>query len=286
MRLLRWLGRGLAGIALLLLLAATAIWLVSWREVTRTHVALAERLAAPNAAQLADAGRFAHTLGCVGCHGEGLTGAQFFDEPGVGTLWAPNLTEVATRASDRQLAAAIRQGIGADGRALWIMPSELFARLSDGEVAALIAFIRAQPRRGGRTPPIALGPKGRLGVALGRFTPALANIEEFRVRQPYDVGAPFAAGRRLATITCAECHGPALDGGEEPIEGRMPPDLAIAAAYDPDGFRRLMRTGRSASGRDLGVMAWVARHRFAWFSDAEVSQLYAYLRARAERMPR
>jgi hypothetical protein len=39
----------------------------------------------------------------------------------------------------------IRQGIGVDGRSLFIMPSEVFQHLSDQEVAALIAMIRRFP---------------------------------------------------------------------------------------------------------------------------------------------
>jgi len=284
MRVLRWLGRGLAGIALLLLLAAAAIWFISWREVSRGHIALGERLAAPSAAQMANAERFAHTLGCLGCHGAGLRGDTLFDERGVATLWAPNLTLVASHASDQQLAAAIRQGIGTDGRALWAMPSNMFAHLSDGEVASLIAVIRRQPRGGAATPPIRLGPIGRFGIAFGQLKSSIDLMEDYRVRAPYDLGPQFAAGRRLATISCTECHGPTLDGGDA-VDGRVPPDLTVAGAYDPAQFRRLMRTGHGVTGRDLGVMAEVARGRFAYFNDGEVSQLYAYLHARAERMP-
>ena len=57
----------------------------------------------------------------------------------------------AGRSTDQQLAVAIRQGVGHDGRGLFVMPSAMYARLSDAEVAALIAHIRKLPRSGGAT---------------------------------------------------------------------------------------------------------------------------------------
>ena len=60
--------------------------------------------------------------------------------------------------------------------------------------------------------------------------------------------------------------------------------LSIAGAYDLDQFRTLLRTGRPPSGRDLGLMARVARQDFSHLNDAEIAQLYQYLRARAERV--
>jgi cytochrome c553 len=282
-KLLRWLGYGLAGIVGLVLVATAWIWFASSRELNRAYAATPEHLGRPTAAQCADAARQARVLGCVSCHGEGLRGYGMFDEPGVGTVWAPNLTAVAARAGDQRLARAIRQGVGVDGRPLWIMPSAMFARLSDGEVAALIAYIRALPRGGETTPAVSLGPLGRFGVATGQFQPAPAEAEEFRVREPYDFGAEHAAGRRIASITCAACHGPDLNGGGDGPETQAP-NLSIAGAYSLDQFRTLMRTGRPPGGRDLGLMARVARNDFSHLSDEEVDALYEYLRARAERV--
>jgi mono/diheme cytochrome c family protein len=164
------------------------------------------------------------------------------------------------------------------------MPSGLFSRLSDGEVAALIAYVRSQPRGGARMPEIHVGPLGRLGIALGRFEPAPATLERFRTTYPIDVGAEHRAGRRIAATACAECHGSELGGGA-PGPDATAPDLAVAAAYDLPQFRTLMRTGVPPGGRDLGLMRRVARQDFSHLSDEEVAQLHAYLRARAEHMP-
>ena len=282
-KFLRWLGYGLGGLAGVVLIFAGWVWYASASTMSRSYTPGAERLARPTPELLANAERQGRILGCVSCHGEGLTGRKMFDAPGVATVWAPNLTEVAARATDQQLAQAIRQGVGADGHALYIMPSQLFARLSDQEVAALVAWIRSVPRRGEATPDTWVGPMGRFGIAMGRFQSAPERMEEFRVRQPYDLGADHASGRRLAATACADCHGPDLSGGH-PGPDTIAPGLSIAAAYDLDQFRTLLRTGRPPNGRDLGLMETVARQDFSNYTDAEIGQLHAYLRARAERV--
>ena len=283
---LRWLGYILAAILILLLLFAAWVWVASARVLSRTHQAAPERLAAPSAAQLADAGRQLRILGCANCHGRGLEGGLVFDGQPFATVRAPNLSALAPRLSDQQLAAAIRQGIGRDGRALFIMPSDMYARLSDAEVAALIAAIRATPRAGGPVAPISWGPIGRFALATGGLRPVLATRDDYRARQPYDTGPGQAAGRRLAATACAACHGPDLTGGSAEGGDRAPPDLAVAAAYDPAQFRTLLRTGVPPGGRDLGLMKEVAERDFANYSDEEIAELHAYLRARAERVAR
>jgi cytochrome c553 len=285
-KVLRWLGYIVVAILVLLLLFAAWVWFASGGVLGRTHQALPERLAPPSAAQLADAGRQARLLGCADCHGRGLEGGMVFDAQPFATVRAPNLTELAPRVSDQQLARAIRQGIGHDGRALFIMPSDQYSRLSDQEVAAIIVAIRRSPRSGGPVPPIRWGPIGRFALATGGLRSVMTTVEDFRVRQPYDTGPGEAAGRRLAATVCAACHGPDLTGGAAEGEDRAPPDLAIAAAYDPAQFRALLRTGVPPGGRDLGLMKQVARRDFANFSDEEIAQLHAYLRARAERVAR
>ena len=285
-KVLRWLGYILAAIVLTLLIFAAWVWFASGRILSRAHEAAPERLAQPSAAQLADAGRQARILGCANCHGRGLQGGMVFDGQPFATVRAPNLTELAPRASDQQLAAAIRQGIGHDGRALFIMPSEQYSRLSDQEVAALIAEIRRTPRSGGIVSAIRWGPIGRFALATGQIRPVLATLEDYRVRQPYDTGPGEAAGRRLAATVCAACHGPDLGGGGPDGGETAPPDLAIAGAYDLPGFRTLMRTGVPPNGRDLGLMKEVAERDFSSFNEEEVAQLHAYLRARAERVAR
>jgi mono/diheme cytochrome c family protein len=211
---------------------------------------------------------------------------MMFDGQPFATVWAPNLSELAPRVTDQQLARAIRQGIGHDGRALFIMPSDQYSRMSDEEVAALIAALRRRPRSGGPVSAIRWGPIGRFALATGQMRPIMARVEDYGLREPYDTGPGEAAGRRLAANACSACHGPDLAGQPSPEGGTPPPDLAIAAAYDLAQFRTLLRTGVPPGGRDLGMMKEAAERNLSYLNEEEVGQIHAYLRARAERVSR
>jgi mono/diheme cytochrome c family protein len=282
-RAAQWIGIGAAGLAGLLALAATGIFLVSSYILGRNHEAKAETLAPPTPRIMADAPRLARIQGCVSCHGEGLTGRVLVDTPAFARVTAPNLTEVAARATDQQLAAAIRQGIGHDGRALFIMPSPQYSRLSDAEVAGLIKFVRSQPRAPGKVEGFRPGPIGRTVVVTGGLRPAPAKIEEYRTKVPVHLGASYAAGRRLAATSCSECHGPALQG-QKMEDGNVTPDLTIAGAYDYEQFRTLLRTGKTPGNKRLGLMKEVAEKDFVHLTEAETKSLHDYLRARAEKL--
>ena len=146
------------------------------------------------------------------------------------------------------------------------------------------AAIRALPRGGKEQPKAQIGPMGRLGIALGKFSTGPELVETFRKNQIPDLGRQFAAGRHLVATNCAECHGPQLHGQEvEP--GVVSPDLEIAGAYDLDQFRKMLRTGVGPGGKDLGLMGRIARNDFKYLTDQEISDIHAYLAERARRMP-
>lgn len=282
-RVFRWIGYVVAVLVVLALGFSAWVWFASARVLGRTYEAAPERLAQPSAAQLADGERQARVLGCIDCHGEGLRGRMMFEAPNVARVWAPNLNELAARVNDQQLAQAIRQGIGHDGRALFVMPSPMYAHMTDQEVAALIAWMRTVPRSGAATTGIEWGPIGRYALASGGFPTAVARVAEFRARQPFDTGPEQAAGRHIAMTVCTECHGADLSGGQ-PTPDITAPDLSISGAYDREQFRRLMRTGRPPNGRDLGLMGEVSRSGLNHFTDGEIDQVYDYLQARAHRV--
>ncbi|WP_114228697.1 MULTISPECIES: c-type cytochrome [Sphingomonas] len=280
-KVVRWVGYALAGLLGLGIVGAATLYAVSEHTIHQTLSAQPEPLLMASA----DAGRGWHiirTRGCGGCHGGDLRGANMIDQPSVATLYAPNLTLLAATASDQQLAQALRQGIGHDGRPLYIMPSGEAAALTDQELSDVIAALRSAPRGGSATPALALGPLGRIGVATGKLPSAPTEIVDYRAHPAADLGVATAAGRHLAMTTCSGCHGSALTGREvEP--GIQSPDLTIVGAYDGQQFARLMKTGRPPNGRNLKLMSETSRKAFSNFSDVEVQQLFAYLQARAQR---
>lgn len=282
-RVLRWTGYVLGGLAVIAVGATLFVWAAADVKLTEGEPQ-PERLATPTAAQLADGPRQLRVLGCLSCHGDMLQGDLFMDEPGLAKIYASNLTQIAAKASDQQLAQAIRQGIGHNGRPLLIMPAEGYQFMTDSEVSALISAIRTFPKGGRETPPPSIGLKGRVGLALGKFHTAPELVETYRESPIADFGPQFAAGRHIVAVNCAECHGPNLNG-QEVKPGSVAPDLSIAGAYDLDQFKTLLRTGVPPGGKKLGMMASVARNDFSHLKDEEIAAIHAYLVERARRAP-
>jgi mono/diheme cytochrome c family protein len=83
---------------------------------------------------------------------------------------------------------------------------------------------------------------------------------------------------------CTECHGPALFGLKDGPGGQPTPDLRVAAGYDLEQFKTLMRTGVTPAGKPLGMMREVAVGAFAHMTDAELAAVHAYLVERAKRL--
>jgi len=277
-RILRWIGLGVAGLATVVVFVALGAFAAS-EVMIRAHApkAKVDLAASHDPGAVMRGKRIATVYGCHDCHGAQLTGRLFFDEMPLGRASGPNLSKAMVHQSDVDLARAIRTGVAADGRQLWIMPSDAFAQLSDGETADLIAYLRTFPAKDGQATVRQFGPVGRIGVLLGKFQSAPQMLKTNGQRRPADLGPQYAQGRSLARA-CVECHGQDLKGSE----GLKSPDLAIAGAYDPADFERLLRTGVAAGNRKLGLMTEVAPARFNAFSHEEIGALHAYLKARAE----
>ncbi len=156
------------------------------------------------------------------------------------------------------------------------MPSENFRYLSGPDLRAATAYLRTLEATGERSPPPLLGAAYREEIAAGTLKPAATIIAENPDVRPADAGPSHALGRYITSVTCAECHNLRLEGWVDDT-----PDLAIAAAYPRGAFHKLMRTGISLTGRDLGLMRQVAINRFSNMTDAEVDAVYDYLTARA-----
>jgi len=279
--ILRWLGWAAAGLASLAVVAAVGIFAASQLEISRHWAPAPVSIrAAAGPAALARGERLATVFGCTDCHGPDLRGTLYFDEPMIARLWAANLTLDAVEDTDADMARAIRTGVVENGRALIGMPSAAFSRLSDGEVADLIAFIRSRPRGGRQSPMPFVGPVGRLGVLTDQYVTAPRAVAIARAHPLPDFGPAYAEGRSVARA-CAECHGPDLKG-----DPTLPsPDLMIAASYTPPELARLLRTGVATQGRRLGLMSEIAPKRFAVLTDQEIAALQAYLTKRAETSP-
>ena len=187
--------------------------------------------------------------GCGNCHtpfgpqgpdaSRDLSGRLVEDNPAFRAV-APNLTPAGRIAgwSDAELARAIREGIRPDGSLIGPpMPFAMYRGLSDGDVAAMVAYLRSIPAVASDLPP-----------------------SEYRIPLPPDYGPPVGAvaevprgvtveyGAYLAgpVAHCMECHspmgpqGPRLDAdlGRGGLEFHGPWGTSVAAnlTSHPDGL--------------------------------------------------
>ncbi len=284
-RLLRILARGAAGIVILVLLSAAAIYIASEGLLRRTYdVALVPVVVPADAESIAEGRRLATIRGCNdGCHGKGVSGGMLFDGPWYyGDMVAPDLSRVAATHTDAELARVIRHGVRRNGRSTFGMPSSMFFHLTDADLGVIIAFLRSLPPGSGPETSVRFGPLARLELVM---KPYYAYAMEIERDSPWateaELQGTIGRGRYLALTACTECHGMNLKGSDD----GSAPDLVAAGAYTPAQFERLMREGVAIGERELPMMSEVARVRFSQFRDDEVRALYDFLSARA-RNPR
>ncbi len=237
----------------------------------------APRFRQASADPVAHGERVARILGCLGCHGEALTGNDW-SEAGFAAMWSSNLTRVVRRHDDRAMIRMIAGGVRPDGSVLWEMPSHLFTALAPEDMTALLAFLRSRPATGVDHPRPRFEARARREIAAGSWRSAPAHVAAEGGRWPPEAGARHAAARYIVRATCAECHGMSLAGGQ-PNPGAAPrPDIRlVVAGYARADFRRLLREGIAAGNRPLGLMGQVARGRYRHLTDAEVDAIYDYL---------
>lgn len=231
----------LAAAALLLGAVAAILYFGSEWTLHRLQRAPAS-VAVPTGGNATEGARLAALVGCTGCHGPDMAGvANCYEEPGRFRFNCPNVIEARHRYTDRDL-------------------------------ANVIAFVRALPAAGKPVqPPTEYTWTTRLEILRGNY-PYVNDLADYDTTPREGIAE---RGRYLASIACPECHAPDLNG----YEGDTAPNLAIAKAYSPDAFARLMRTGKTLAGTEsaTGLMSGVARFRFSHFTDEEIAALKAYL---------
>ena len=298
----------LVGVIAIVAVLAVAISLtIGWRPIigpkarpltNRTFDSTPQRLAR---------GRYITTAlsGCIFCHSPhnwnapGLpivAGAEFAgdiqpytDLPG--RIIAPNLTpDQETGAgnwSDDQLARAIREGIGHDGRALFpMMPYARYRSMSDEDVASVVVYLRSLRAVRHELPKTEIiFPVKYLIRGVPR--PVTAPVPDESSSDPVKRGAQL-----VNLAGCDDCHTPSVKG--EPIRGlefagggllsgpwgtvastNITPDPSGIPYYDEALFLQTIRTGH-VGARPLHALMPVMIYKN--LSDDDLKAIFAFLR--------
>ena len=285
---LKWTGIILGGLLSLVFLLLSGVALVGFFRLETPIASPAPNLQANGTPeQIARGERLANL--CTTCHSSTgnlpLDGVVlgFIDAP-IGTIAAPNLTSGGNldNWTDGEITRAIREGVGADGRALVVMPSQYLRFLSDQDTEALTVYLRSQPAVEHIVPETQLNFLGMVLTGLGLLPTAVQTDVPESIEAP-PAGPTARYGEYLVNFSlCRDCHGTNLMGGDLEEFGPVGPPLPpVVAAWSGEEFITTMHTGVDPSGHTLDDerMPWSSYS--ATFTDEELLAIYEYLRVLA-----
>ncbi len=234
-RWIRALGAGLVGLAALAA-GVTGVGLFLAQQKMRRHVDVpVQPVAMRSDGAALERGRYLYaSRGCVDCHGANGAGRLFLDDGNGLRIAGPNITTgpggVVAGYRPEDWVLSIRHGVNPQGRPLMIMPSEDYNRLTDDDLASLIAYLRALPPTAGEGAVVELPLPVRALYGLGYIKDAAARIDHtLPPSAPVPEGVTVAHGEYVASM-CQGCHGAGLAGGRVP---GSPPDWPPAANLTP-----------------------------------------------------
>lgn len=278
----KWTGIALGSILGLLIIAGAVLYVRGGSAFDGPDELPLESIAADPS--LIDRGaHIAATHGCMDCHAARLEGQVLVDAPPF-LVVASNLTSGAGGVGSRMDALgwerAIRHGVGVDGRGLAIMPSEMYAHMSDDDVAALIAWLDAQPPVDNELPPTEIRPLGRIIAGMGGLAPTSQLVNH---TEPHlDVAPPMAAtveyGAYRARTLCHACHGPNLEGAQPPNpDSPWAPSLHGVKGWTLEQFVTTLRTGQTPA-RQLDSL-YMPYNITRELEDVEIEALHLYIKS-------
>jgi mono/diheme cytochrome c family protein len=214
---------------------------------------------------------------------------QVLDDEGSFRLVAPNITSDPETGigkwSDDAVARAIREGVAADGSALFpVMPYEHFRHMSDEDLASVVVFIRSLP-------PVRNDlPATKIPFLFARLIQAAPQPVAEPVPEP-DMSTPAKHGAYLVKMgSCSDCHTP-LNAKFQPIPGmemaggspigegvasaNLTPDASGIGYYDEALFIQAIRTGSVRARKLNSAMPWWI---FRNMTDDDLKAVFAYLR--------
>lgn len=282
-RWLRWSGYALLAVVLLILGALATLYGVTAARFARTYQIRDSAVrAATDSAALSRGRHLAEAIGkCQDCHGADYGGTLMVDSPVFARLAGTNLTSGRGGIgayTDADLERAIRHAVDPEGRALFFMPAEAFAPLSDGDLAALMGHLRTLPAVDREMPAPRIGPIARVLYLRGALPLVPVELVDHDAPRPEPTrGVTVAYGEYLATIGgCRACHGSGLAGTANPDA----PDITAArlGAWTEADFFRSLREGRRPDGTaiDPEKMPWV---RSGLMTDEEIRAVWMYVRS-------
>jgi mono/diheme cytochrome c family protein len=278
----------LAGLALLGVVTTVVGKAMGERKMLRSVAfslpPLAPQLGAANIEQ----GRYLYnTRGCAECHGVTGAGKVVVKDGGMFVV-APNITAGANGVTAGYKTAdwvrTVGHGVKPNGNPVMMMPSEDYNRLTDEDMAALVAYLQQMPAVPGVRAQIDVPVPVKVLYGFGVIQDAAEKIDHaLPPSRPVPVQVSAQYGAYVANA-CIGCHGPQLSGGKIPGGAPTWPAAAnitpgkggtMVRYQTPELFIAMLRSGHRSDGTPISrVMPFDS---FAQMNDTDLRALHAYL---------
>ena len=285
----RW-AKGVGGVvaALVVVVGATVLVGLQLGERKKMRIVQAQPAAVAyvNDPASFERGRYLFsTRGCVDCHGANGAGRDLVND-GSTRISGPNITSGGVVKAYQELdwVRIIRHGVKPDGTPAQVMPSEDYNRLTDADLASLVAYVRSFPPAQGGAAVVQMPLPARVLYGLGAIPDAAMRIDH---RLPPQAPLPASDGAALgkyAANMCIGCHGEHLSGGKI-LTG--PPDWPAAPNLTPgeasvmprypnaEAFLAMLKSGKRPDGSPISIMPFESLSRI---DEGEARALYAHLK--------
>ena len=288
----KWVKRtsiALAALALLGVAATVVGKALGERKMARNVVLQVRELdVAPDSARIEHGRYLFNTRGCAECHGGNGAGKTVVQDGGMYVV-APNITAGPNGATAGYKVVdwvrTVRHGVKPNGNPVMIMPSEDYSRLTDEDMAALVAFLQQMRPVPGTRAVIDVPAQVKALYAFGMIQDASEKIDHAQAPARLLAATVTPEYGAYVANACIGCHGPALSGGR--IPGTPPSWPAAANLTSGKGsamvryptaelFMAMLRSGHRPDGKPISpVMPFASLKQM---NDTDVRAVYAYLK--------
>jgi mono/diheme cytochrome c family protein len=289
----KWLKRGAFGALGLVALAGSALVVgaqMGDRKMNRIVDVTPASVAFRDDAASIERGRYLYrSRGCTECHGVDGAGRDVVNDGKGMRIHAPNITpgpgNVVAGYGPVDWVRTLRHGVKPDGRPAVVMPSEDYARMTDDDLAAMVAYLRKMPPATGTAAVFELPPLVKTLYATGVMHDAAEIIDHgLPPSTPVPEAVNPAHGAYVAN-SCIGCHGAKLSGGkipgappEWPAAANLTPGEGSAMAHypTPEAFAQMLKTGKRPDGTAVSaVMPFLSLKEL---NDTDVQAMYLHLK--------
>jgi len=270
------------------ILALLAGWLSERKRNRVIDITVAPVAFATDEASIRRGKYLYESRGCMECHGANGAGRAVIDDPANLYVKSPNISpgagSVVKSYAEADWVRTIRHGVSAQKHPLFLMPSRDYSRMTDADLASLVAYVRSLPPAPGEGAVIRMPLLVKALYAFGEIKDDVELIDHAAPPPaPVAEAVTVEHGAYVANM-CKGCHGDGFSGGR--ISG-APPEWPPAANLTPgsgsamqpydsvEKFSSMLRTGKRPDGTRVSpVMPFETTRNL---NDTDIGAVYVFL---------